>query len=251
MLKKTQGIVLKSSIFGEADLIVTYLTRDYGLVRVFAKSPRKAKSRFGSSLEPLTYAGISFLGKEQANLPRLTQSDIIRPFHALRDDYMCLLRIVELIEMNLNFLIDREPHPDIFGLLLNALSKIESDSKNKLYYLYYKIRFLEIAGYSPRLDLCGRCGCAAAKNGHHNFYISHGAILCHNCVAGDSSSIKVSESALKFYKSIFKWHYSTIDRIKAPDGLLSEIDKVVSSHIAYISGPAKTFNKNLFVPANM
>jgi len=60
MLQKTEGLVLKTSLFGEADLIVTYLTKDCGILKTFAKSPRKIKSKFGSSLEPLTYSKIAF-----------------------------------------------------------------------------------------------------------------------------------------------------------------------------------------------
>ena len=80
MLQRTEGIVLRTFPFGEADLIVTYLTPDFGLIKLFAKSPRKFKSRFGSSLEPLTHSKISFWGKEDAPLPKLTQSDIMQPF---------------------------------------------------------------------------------------------------------------------------------------------------------------------------
>ncbi|MCC6346001.1 MAG: DNA repair protein RecO, partial [Nitrospirales bacterium] len=122
MLKRAKGIVLRSTVFGEADLIVTYLTPEYGLLKAFAKSPRKVKSRFGSSLEPLTYSLISFLGKEESTLPRLTQADIIRPFQTLREDFRKFLALSELLELNLSFLAERDPHPDIFMLLLTTLS---------------------------------------------------------------------------------------------------------------------------------
>ncbi len=262
MLKRTDGIVLKSSVFGEADLIVTYLTPDYGIVKAFAKSPRKIKSRFGSSLEPLTYAKIALLGKEDSNLPRLTQSDIIRPFHSLREDFKCLLNISEMLEMNLNFLPEREPNPEIFKLLLNILRKLEAKCGNNLYYLYYKMRFLEITGYSPRLDVCGRCG-ERMTNGeavsrgtgaperqkaggvgpvepvHHNFYVSHGAVLCRRCVHDGDEAMKVSGSALKFYRSLLKWNPSAIDRIIPPEYLVAEIAVLINSHIRYALGPSR------------
>ena len=79
MLHRTEGIVLKGAPYGEADLIVAFLTLDFGLMSAFAKSPRKTKSRFGSSLEPLTHSKIAFWGKEDSKLPRLTQADIIEP----------------------------------------------------------------------------------------------------------------------------------------------------------------------------
>ncbi len=262
MLKKTEGIVLKSSIFGEADLIVTYLTSDHGLLKVFAKSPRKMKSRFGSSLEPLVYSKISFIGKEDANLPRLTQSDIIMPFHTLRENFKSFLSVSEILGLNLNFVPDREPNFNIFKLLLNILLKLESNSASKLYYLYYKMKFLEITGYLPSLDTCGRCGImirhvdmkmqrhrntknyeslrqyATAYPSHYNFYIAHGSIICEKCINNSNGSVKLSGSALRFYKSLLKWHISTINRVSAPEYFIYEITNVIDSHIQHINGEA-------------
>lgn len=239
MLKRTEGIVLKSSVFGEADLIVTYLSRDYGLIKVFAKSPRKIKSRFGSSLEPLTYSKISFIGKEDANLPRLTQSDIIKAFQPLRDDFKCFLSISEILDMTLRFLPEKEPNFKAFKLLLDTLLKLESDTSNRLFYLYCKIKFLEIAGYSPRLDVCGRCG--ANGNGHHHFYVSHGSIMCEKCIGDREESIRMTDGTLRFYRSLLKWSLSNINRVRAPEYFLSEVNNIINSHIAYILGSPKSF----------
>ena len=87
MVYKTEAIVLRTHHFGDADLIVTYLTPSRGVVKAFAKSPRKTKSRFGSSLEPLTHASIALMGKEQTSLLRITQSDIITSFQNIRDNF--------------------------------------------------------------------------------------------------------------------------------------------------------------------
>lgn len=244
MLKRTEGIVLKSSVFGEADLIVTYLSRDYGLLKVFAKSPRKIKSRFGSSLEPLTYSSISFIGKEDANLPRLTQSDIIKNFHPLRDNLKCFLGVAEILEMTLKFLPEKESNFKAFKLLLDTLVKLESDCVNSLYCLYYKIRFLELSGYLPRLNTCGRCG--AGGNGSHNFYVSHGSIICERCIDGHEDSIRISGSALKFYRSLQKWNLSNISRIKAPEYFVSEVANIINFHVGYIAGSPRAFRKETF-----
>ncbi|HEX8948263.1 MAG TPA: DNA repair protein RecO [Dissulfurispiraceae bacterium] len=243
MLKRTEGIVLKSSAFGEADLIVSYLTPDYGPLKAFAKSPRKVKSRFGSSLEPLTHARISLFGREESNLPRLTQSDIIRPFHALREDFKCLLDISELLELNLAFLPEKEPTPELFSLLLSVLVKLEADRGNRLYPLYYKMRFLEITGYSPKLDACGRCG-SRTETEHHDFYVSHGSIICPGCIDERDESIRLSSGALKFYRSLLKWNPASIDRIKPPGHLMAEIAGVINSHVKYTLGaPRYPFKK--------
>ncbi|MBI5214113.1 MAG: DNA repair protein RecO, partial [Nitrospirae bacterium] len=241
--------------------IVTYLTRDYGLLKVFAKSPRKIKSRFGSSLEPLTYSKISFMGKEDANLPRLTQSDIIKTFHTLREDLKRLLNVSEMLELSLKFMPEREPHFAVFKLLLGTLTKLESDSGNALYLLYYKIKFIEIAGYAPRLDMCGRCG-AGIRNGEAekkfhrpadspiHFYVSHGSIICEKCIRDREGSIRLSGGTVRLYNSLIKWRLSNINRVKAPAYMLSEIGHVINSHVAYILGRSKQLRKENFAVAS-
>ena len=47
-----EGVVLRTAKLGEADRIITLLTRDHGKVRAVAKGVRRAKSRFGGRLEP-------------------------------------------------------------------------------------------------------------------------------------------------------------------------------------------------------
>ncbi len=253
MLKRTYGIVLKSAVFGEADLIVTYLTPHYGLLKAFAKSPRKVKSRFGSSLEPLTYARISFFGKEEAGLPRLTQSDIIRPFHSLRGDIYRLLNVSEILELCLNFLPEREPAPEIFKLLLHMMTTLESHGDNQLFYLFYKMRFMQAAGYLPGLSKCGRCGTetstgvpAGSGPTHHHFYISHGSVFCSRCFIGEGHSMPISRGALRFYEGLLKWGPSAIGRVNAPEQLVEELMDIIDAHIKYVLGPSRFAGKKDF-----
>ena len=51
-LYQDEGVVLRTAKLGEADRILTLLTRDHGKVRAVAKGVRRTKSRFGGRLEP-------------------------------------------------------------------------------------------------------------------------------------------------------------------------------------------------------
>jgi DNA repair protein RecO (recombination protein O) len=231
MHKRTQGIVLKNTVFGEADLIVTYLTRDYGVMRLFAKGPRKTKSRFGSSFEPLSYAAISFFGKENSNLPRLTQSDIIRPFHFLRSDLNRFMSIIPFVDLSLTFLPEQEPNKEIFELLLATLDHYESHPEGRLYPLYYTVRFLDLEGYSPRLDGCAICGKRSGKQRNYHFSISNGSLLCEHCEWHMPEAITVSEGALEVLRGIAKWKPAHLHRVAVPDCLLTEIGNLINAHI--------------------
>jgi DNA repair protein RecO (recombination protein O) len=230
MLHRTEGIVLKTTPFGEADLIVTYLTRDQGVVKAFAKSPRKVKSRFGSSLEPLTHAKVSFWGKEDAALPRLTQSDIIHPFDSLRSTLKSFLKASEIIELTLNFLPERETSGRVYPLLIATLREMERGAETGLLIVFYKLKFLHIAGYLPGLSGCGRCG----KKGDA-FYISHGTVLCERCSKGDELSLRLSAGVVNLYTGLLSWSLPKLGRIKTAEALVSELSKVLDEHVRYIA----------------
>jgi DNA repair protein RecO (recombination protein O) len=53
-LYRDEGVVLRTQKLGEADRIVTLLTRRHGLVRAVAKGVRRTTSRFGARLEPFS-----------------------------------------------------------------------------------------------------------------------------------------------------------------------------------------------------
>lgn len=229
MLHRTEGIVLKTVPFGEADLIVTYLTNEYGLIKTFAKSPRKIKSRFGSSLEPFTHSNIAFWGREDAPLPRLTQADIIHPFSGLRNTLKCFLKVSEMTELTLHFVPERERSSKVFSLFLDTLHTAETDCDAGLLPLYYKLRLLEIVGYLPRLSGCGRCG----RSGQ-TFYLSHGTVLCEACSDGHRSSLRLSPGMISLYMSLREWASVKLQRLKPSEDLVSGLSKVLDEHIRYI-----------------
>ena len=230
MLHRTEGIVLKTIPFGEADLIVTYLTESHGIIKTFAKSPRKTKSRFGSSLEPLTYSKVAFWGREDAAMPRLTQADIIHSFSSLRNSLKCFLPAMEMVELTLNFVAERDANVRIYALLLSTLRSLETDCGAPLLPLYYKVQLLSMVGYLPGLDGCGRCGTSG-----NEFYLSHGTVLCSGCSRENEASLKISAGLMQLHKNLLQWSPSKLDRIKPRESLVAELSELLEEHVKYIT----------------
>ncbi|PKL49879.1 MAG: DNA repair protein RecO [Nitrospira bacterium HGW-Nitrospira-1] len=230
MLQRTEGIVLKTNLFGEADLIVTYITKDYGIIKTFAKSPRKVKSKFGSSLEPLTHSKISFWGKEDSSLPRLVQSDIVYPFHSLRSSLGCFLKVSEILELTLNFLPERDANNRVYSLLLNTLRAMEMDCRTELLLLFYKLKLLDFAGYLPMLNSCGRCG----RKGNI-FYLSSGTVLCNRCAKDSAPSKSLSPAVISLWMNLLGWDMNKLGRIKPAEKILQELTALIDEHVKYIT----------------
>ena len=74
----SEAVVLRTWPVHEADLIVSFFTRDYGRVKGVAKSALKSRKRFGGALEPMTVARAWFAERPRQELVRLDQLEIVR-----------------------------------------------------------------------------------------------------------------------------------------------------------------------------
>ncbi|MDA8090524.1 MAG: DNA repair protein RecO [Nitrospiraceae bacterium] len=224
MTGRTEGIVLRSRTLGEADLIIEYLTKDFGTRSAFAKSPRKIKSRFGGSLEPFTHARVALTGREDANLPRLTQSDIIRSFHPLRENTRGFIKACQFAEMVLKLMPSEGRSHDIFMLMLWGLDGLEKDPASTFVPLVFKLRILTLAGYAPALNGCTRCGNQATV-----FYPREGALLCGAC-SKEGPALGLSAALIGLHKSLSAFPLEKLSRIKPSESLLAELQKFVDLH---------------------
>src|SRR5579864_1210366 len=83
---ESEAIILQGYSLGEADRLISFLSRSMGRVRGVAAGARRPKSKFGSTLERLSHVRIWFFEKETRDLVRITQCEIIESFlDAFRD----------------------------------------------------------------------------------------------------------------------------------------------------------------------
>ena len=81
-LYRDEAVVLRTQKLGEADRIITLLTRSHGRVRAVAKGVRRTTSRFGSRLEPFTHVDLQLA--EGRTLDVVTQAETIDAVRATR-----------------------------------------------------------------------------------------------------------------------------------------------------------------------
>lgn len=234
MLITTEGIVLKTQGYTEADLIVTYLTLSKGIIKTFAKSPRKTKSRFGSSLEPLTHAKITLWGKEQS-MPKITQSDILNSFQCLRENFQDFVNISKLTEILISLTPEGIPNQRLFLFFLNIMNLLESlgQKQKDALHLISQIRLLAVLGYAPRLKGCGKCGVKGL-----DFYPNSGTILCKKCVITPPGKkelpIKVTNKVIHFYSHSMGWPIHASTRLRPSQETISELSALLEEHLNHL-----------------
>ena len=77
-LYRDEAVVLRTQKLGEADRIVTLLTRHHGRVRAVAKGVRRTGSRFGARVEPFSHVDLQLY--EGRSLDTVTQAETLEPY---------------------------------------------------------------------------------------------------------------------------------------------------------------------------
>ena len=191
-LYRDEGVVLRTQKLGEADRIVTLLTRRHGKVRAVAKGVRRTKSKFGSRLEPFTHVDLQcYQGRE---LDIVTQAEIVSSYAALSGDYGRYTAGTAMLETVDRFTEEREPVLRLFLLLAGALKALDGGGHDASLVLdAFVLRTLSISGYAPGLDDCARCG---AEGPHRSFHVSSGGLVCPDCRPSGSASPSPGSVAL-------------------------------------------------------
>ena len=122
----SEAVILRTWPVQEADLIVSFFTRDYGKMRGVAKSALKSRRRFGGALEPMTVAQAWFAEKPKQELVRLDQLEIIRSPLAQPVDPTRLAVLSFYAELLDEALPEHDPQETVFRLLLSVLDQTVS-----------------------------------------------------------------------------------------------------------------------------
>ncbi|HSV65766.1 MAG TPA: DNA repair protein RecO, partial [Mycobacteriales bacterium] len=178
-LYRDEAVVLRLHKLGEADRIVTLLTRRHGRVRAVAKGVRRTTSRFGARLEPASHVDVLlYAGRE---LDIVTQVETIAPYGArLTGDYprytigTAVLETAERLAA-----AEGEPSLRLYLLVVGALRTLaDGGHAPGLVLDAFLIRSMAMAGWEPVLAECARCG---EPGPHPAFSVPVGGAVCATC----------------------------------------------------------------------
>ncbi len=122
----SDAVILRTWPVNEADLIVSFFTRDYGRLKGIAKSALKSRKRFGGALEPMTLARAWFAERPRQELVRLDQLEIQRSPLAEPIDAARLAALSFYAELLDESLPEHDPQDAVFRLLTSVLEHTAS-----------------------------------------------------------------------------------------------------------------------------
>jgi DNA repair protein RecO (recombination protein O) len=155
---KLTAIVLRTVDTGEADRVVTLLTRERGKVAAFARSARASRRRFGGALEPFTLVAAEVRERPGAELLSLDSVAPLDAFGGIRGDLARIACAAYAAELSRDLVHDHQPHEDLFDLLAAYLASLAAAPAAPAGLRAFELGALRAAGLLPRLEACARCG---------------------------------------------------------------------------------------------
>ncbi len=172
-LYRDEAVVLRTHKLGEADRIVTMLSRQHGKIRAVAKGVRRTASKFGSRLEPFMVVDVQLY--EGRSLDIVTQAESIGSYGAeISGNYSAYTAASVMVE-TADKVTDDSGSLQQYLLLVGALRSLaRGEHDSSLTLDSYLLRSLSIAGWAPSFVDCAVSG---APGPHSAFVVQLGGVV--------------------------------------------------------------------------
>lgn len=236
-LFQADGLVLRVRAFGEADKIMTILTPDHGKFDAVVKGARRPRNRFLGSSQIFSHLRLMlFSGR---SLHQLNQAEIVHSFSALREDLLKMAHASYWCEMTEGLLPEDAKEPEVFSLLLQALTMLEQSSDPELLTRGFEIKLLSNLGYLPELSEC--VGCSEIPSGDLYFSILAGGIVGPCCHRRFDDARPISRQNLEALRYLHDADLSGFNRVTAGPELRQELRVLLTRYVeARLERPLKS-----------
>ncbi len=198
---RDEVVILRTHKLGEADRIVTMLSRAHGKVRAVAKGVRRTSSRFGSRLEPFMVADVQLYQGRTLDIVQQAESlgaygaDIVSNYGR----YTAANAMVETADR----LNEAEATPQQYLLLVGGLRALAKGEHHERAILdSYLLRAMALSGWAPSLDECARCG----TTGPHEWFVAGlGGTICDACAPAGSARLRPETAHLLRALMVGEW----------------------------------------------
>jgi DNA repair protein RecO (recombination protein O) len=174
----SEAVILRTWPVHEADLLVSFFTRDYGRLKGMAKAALKSRKRFGGALEPMTLARAWFAERPRQELVRLDQLEILRSPLSTPVDQTRMAVLSFYAEVIDEALPERDPQATVFRLVASVLEQtnaVRPEARNSgvdqpggagqaqfsgpwMALTYFSLWMTRLMGLLPDIGHCMVCG---------------------------------------------------------------------------------------------
>ncbi len=220
-----EGLIIRTRVLGEADRIVTLLTREEGKFEAVARGARKTKSKLAAGVDIFAHGRFTF--HRGRTWPIVTSLDPIERFNWFRDNPDLYPYGLYLAELTDRFNSGEESCPEMFQLLLDGWQLLGGDVDHALLCRAFELKLANCGGYSPQMHFCTVCGCEVSLL----FSPKQGGMVCSRCSATDA--VKITAGTLALAKHLIEIPMAKVTKLRAGAEQKSELAGLTASFFAY------------------
>lgn len=225
----TDGLVIKETGTGEADRLITILTRDKGIIRAYAAGAKNIKSKRGGGTSLLSYSNFS-LTKKGENY-RLSEATPIKLFFTTDSDIETLAISQYFCELCSIFEPTEKYGEEFLRLILNSLHFLTEKKKDTfLIKAITELRVATISGYCPNLVACDECGTFMSEI--MCFDYQNGSIYCLECNK-NKANILLNKTLLDAMRHIVYSPFERLYSFEIPKEDAKKLSLITEKYILY------------------
>ena len=235
-LYRIEAIVLHRSDIGEADRLLTVLSRERGKLRVNAKGARKVGSRKGGHVELFTRSKM-LIAKGRGDIDIVSQAEMTNAYRGLHEDLTRSTYAHYTVELVDSFTEEGSEQPELFDLLAEALTWLSTTSNLTLTARYFELKLLTLAGFQPQLLYCADRGEPLEEIQVDEFYgwsPNAGGVLCPRHATDRSDAGRLSLNALKVLRHALRSDYAAFTTLTVREAVQTEVEQAMLRYIQYV-----------------
>ncbi len=224
----TDAIVIKVNDVGDNDRLITLLTKDYGVVKAFASSAKKIKSKYYSGTALFSYS--RFILEQVKGTYRVRDASLNNSFFKIGCDISQISLQQYFCELSYILAPMDESSEMFLRLLLNSMYCINNSKMDEaLLKAVFELRILSLSGYTPDLVACNDCGEFDKDIFYFNY--NEGIISCEQCIYDKNATAILDRTLLSAMRHIIYCDFEKLFSFKIPQEYAIRLSKITEKYL--------------------
>jgi DNA repair protein RecO (recombination protein O) len=217
--RKDTAIVLSSSLMGEADVLITVLTKDFGKRKFVIKGLKKSVKRSKIASQAGVVLNIDYNYYENKDYQTVKEFSITHSFPNIQNEYNKIIAMCFICEVCEKTTAYNEVNIKMFELVAAALTTLESSPNPVSVSCFFIIHALKLHGVLTEIHNCKKCGKKIADS--FTFDLKDLNIVCMDCSLNRSHLI--SYQSIEFLNDSLTMKYADIPLNKFSDKTIADL----------------------------
>jgi len=234
--KISHAIIMRTKVFGESDILVTFFTPDEGRLKGVAKGARRSAKRFVNCLNSFSLVNLEYGTKTGRDLSFLHSGRLINGYPGLRADFATLSKASYMVELTEILFPWGVADPRMFELLKTVFEVLSEGERLDLMPTLFEVRAMAFGGYGINLEKCCLCGRQYRGQGRAVFKCEKGGIACLKCQQESALCPGLNPETVKMIRLMRSRSLPALWTLTLNEEVLKEIKPVLRLHREYHLG---------------